>query len=195
MDTSAVYARLTSTDAWYTRSVSPSFLDTPVLSVRFIGHLSPQNAGGDLGEAPTNHWTMSLITSQEDSVNLDILPPDINKPAVIMLTAINKESTWKPENDSVRIVSADTIAEGGTTIGGILGLIMSLNRDKYQYHESGEGCRFWMKTVAGDLAAAGVISADRAEEVAADIGYYWPDPVTDMQRVLRPISAGTFLAG
>lgn len=130
MDTAAIHTRLTTSASWYTRPISPASLDQLVSSVHFIGHLNPQNAGGDLGEPPTNHWTMSLITGKEESLNLDILPPDIDKPAVIMVTAVDKDSQWKPENDSVRIVRADVISEGGATVGGILGLIMSLNRDK-----------------------------------------------------------------
>ncbi|VDC01822.1 unnamed protein product [Peniophora sp. CBMAI 1063] len=194
MDTASIYDRLTNSDSWYTRPIPQSLLDKPVTSIRFIGHLNPQNEGGDLGEPPTNHWTMSLIISEEESLNFDILPPDVDKPAVTMVTQVNKDSEWKPESDSVRIVSADVASHGGVTIGGILGLIMSLNRDRYRYHKSGEGCRFWMKTISGDFANAGIISADKAEEVGSDVEHYWPDPATDMQKVVRPISAGQFLA-
>ena len=131
MDTTAVHERLTTSDSWYTRPISPSTLDTPVSSIYFIGHLSPQNANGDLGEPPTNHWTMSLIVGEEESWNLDILSEETDKPAVIMVTAVNKDSEWNPENDSVRIVQADVADKIETKLGVILALIMSLNRDKY----------------------------------------------------------------
>ena len=130
MDTASVYDRLTTSEAWYTRPISQSTLDTPVTCIRFIGHLNPQNAGGDLGEPPTNHWTMSLVIGQEESFNLDILPPDIDKPAVIMVTAVDKSSDWQPESEAVKMVQADVVREGGATMGGILGAIMSANRDK-----------------------------------------------------------------
>ena len=130
MDATAVYTRLTDSSSWYTRPITRSALEKSVTSIRFIGHLNPQNEGGDLGEPPTNHWTMSLITGEEESFNLDILPPDIDKPAVIMVTAVDEDSDWHPERESVKMVQADVVREGGVTMGDILGAIMSANRDK-----------------------------------------------------------------
>ena len=51
-----------------------------------------------------------------------------------------------------------------------------------------------MKTIAGDFATRGIISTEMAERVGTEIEYYWPDPTTDMQRVIRPMNAGQFLS-
>lgn len=93
---------------------------------------------------------------------------------------------------STKITHKVTIAvPSGVTVANIFDLIIKNHRDIYVFAPVGEGCRFWLWTLAGDLAAAGIISSAHAHAVQTALGKYWPYP-TGTAAVDRPMAKGKF---
>lgn len=65
---------------------------------------------------------------------------------------------------SARITTQVSInAPRGCTVADIFSLIIQKKRDYYIFAPIGEGCRFWLYTVAGDFAGANLITQANAK--------------------------------
>ncbi|KZT18643.1 hypothetical protein NEOLEDRAFT_1143115 [Neolentinus lepideus HHB14362 ss-1] len=182
---STVYSTITNSDNWGAMYLKKASLDATVSSVTFVSHLNVDNAGdGDL--PPTNHWSMFLEIGASTSVHVDAVPNDPGEPAMIVVETKSSDVTQDASHTVVATAAA------GTTIANILSLILTLKRDKYVFAPVGEGCRFWLYTLAQDLAGAEIISQDDANMARNDLQYYWPSPVGTPARY-RAFNKGTFL--
>lgn len=154
---------------WGTSRFEVAHLDLPVTHIHVIAHENQDNLGSD-GYPPTNHWSMYLQTDQNRSVHVDTAPGDVGRPGMIVL----EDERCALPNERTHQVSW-TVPEG-TSIATILKVLHDNRRDHYVYAPIGEGCRFWLHTVAADFAEAGVAPREKAEEVQSAVRHYWPYP-------------------
>lgn len=176
---------LDSDDYWGTSGFRWSDLALPVTSIHFCAHSNDDNSGGD-GQPPTNHWSMYLETSASSAVHIDIIanyPHDI--PAMVALAS----SSLSHDHESVHVVSCPLPL--GTTVESILGAIIDKKRDHYCYNPVGEGCRFWLTTLANDFMRSGLFGGDIGEALRRDLGMYWASP-KGSGCAPRAIAAGRF---
>ena len=70
--------------------------------------------------------------------------------------------------------------------------LSSKKRDCYirVFAPVGEGCRFWLYTIADDFAGANFIDSANALEVQSALVMYWPTP-KGTAAIARPMAKGT----
>ena len=61
-------------------------------------------------------------------------------------------------------------AAEGITVADVFNLIIQKKRDCYIFAPVGEGCRFWLYTIADDFAGANFIDSANALEVQSALG-------------------------
>ncbi|TFY52612.1 hypothetical protein EVG20_g10481 [Dentipellis fragilis] len=177
-------------DNWGTSQFKTADLTARVSSIAFIAHENPTNTGdGDL--PPTNHWTISVELQDSPSptrgVWIEMAPDMPDMPGMVVL---DSEGRSVPP-DAIHSVRARVIAPG-ITVADVLSVIIAQRRDVYVYASVGEGCRFWVQTLARDFAAwtPTIISQQDADTVRHDVRYYWPSPGGEPQP--RVMNRGTF---
>ncbi len=192
----SVSKHISNTEAnWGTSHFKLASLSSQVTTLSFVAHANPDNAGDPgLGLPPTNHWSfaLGLVDSDEPNcksfVSVDVLPNEPGEPGMLCLENIDAL------DDAIHKVSFDLSVSSGTThvtVADVLAVLIARKRDHYTCHAVGEGCRFWLQTVASDFAEEGVIPGDVADVVRADLEFYWPWP-EGSRPVLREIKAGVF---
>ncbi|KIY73170.1 hypothetical protein CYLTODRAFT_387154 [Cylindrobasidium torrendii FP15055 ss-10] len=184
MDLSNILTHIRDTDSsWGTSRFKVNDLTLPVSKIHFVAHTNEDNAG-DGNIPPTNHWSLFMESSSSSSVRIEVAG-DSTETMVIV-----ESRTCAFTNDHTH-AEAVTVASG-TTAATILALIIANGRDKYRCTPVGEGCRFWLSTLANDLARASVISSSSAQVVCESMTKYWPFPKGTSPTV-RPIAEGTFI--
>lgn len=64
----------------------------------------------------------------------------------------------KPYLYSKHAIKVFQLTTNDITIGGFLNLLVANNYDKYQFSQSGQGCRYWVYSVANLLLNEGKIT-------------------------------------
>lgn len=168
---------------WGTSHFKLATLSSQVTILSFVAHANPDNAGDpSLGLPPTNHWSLVLGLADSSSVAIDVLP---SEPGMLCLENIVDGGP----TDGIHKVSSEVSSE--MTVADVLAVIIARKRDNYTCHAVGEGCRFWLQTVASDFVETGLITNSVAQTVRRDLEFYWPYPKTE-KPVLREIKAGVF---
>jgi len=143
-----------------------SYLASPVASIQFIAHSHVDNAGDEvLKLPPTNHWSLLLFPDNtiESAVHLDMAPNEPGEPGMLII-----EHLHASELDSIYAVSCSTKA----TAASILQVLVNKKRDNYIFAPVGEGCRFWLSTMADDFVQSDLISSTDSELVKQALGRY-----------------------
>ncbi|TBU26204.1 hypothetical protein BD311DRAFT_456859 [Dichomitus squalens] len=185
--TDSVYSHIMNTDGnWGTsRFKSPvATLALPVSRIHFAAHENSEDTGSD-NMPPTNHWSMYLETGPNSSVHVDVVPGEVGRPGMVMLETKGYITT----NHASRVETAANST--GMTVSDILSLIIAKNRDRYIFARVGEGCRFWLATLAVDFTEAGIISSADATRIRKSLAMYWPSKA-HLSAEQRPMSEGRF---
>ncbi|KAH7929913.1 hypothetical protein BV22DRAFT_91229 [Leucogyrophana mollusca] len=169
---------------WGTSQFKVSFLTLAVQKIHFCAHENLENLGSD-NQPPTNHWSIFLELSADNSVRIDLSPGDTGRPGMIILEA--KRCTVTDKN----VYLVTSVPPEGTTVETILKLIIDKKRDRYTFAPIGEGCRFWIATFSVDMVNAGLLPGDVGHHVRAALKYYWVYP-KDTGSEERPMVEGTF---
>ncbi|KAG8919292.1 hypothetical protein FRC01_001364 [Tulasnella sp. 417] len=168
---------------WWAKGVLTDDLGRKVSCLNFVAHPNVQNLGGD-GQPPTNHWSIFLSFPDNESLHLDMIPAN----GIDGTIMVGKRHCATEE--SVDVVSM--IPSSDSSVDTIFRIIIDNGRDKYKFAPVGEGCRFWLATLADDLANARIISQPDAESARDALGKYYPYP-RGTPPVERPIQKGCFL--
>lgn len=169
---------------WGTSGFRASALTDVVQKVHFCAHTNADNSGAD-GQPATNHWSLFMEISPARSVRIDISPGEPHKPGMIIIDIKTYSVTQKNVYDGYYVVPQ------GTTVGTILELIIRKGRDRYIFSAVGEGCRYWLKTLAWDMAEAHLLSSEAAQEISNALAYYWKYPKNSGYEP-RAMATGTF---
>lgn len=79
----------------------------------------------------------------------------------------------------------------GVTVKHVIDLVSRKGRQKYQFTEEEEGCRYWNYVFVSDLEHAGYIQAGSADTALDALSYYWVNPSGKEKRAVKK---GTFRA-
>jgi hypothetical protein len=169
---------------WGTSRFPPRALEETVTYIHFCAHSNPENEGAD-GQPPTNHWSLFLEIDESRSVRVDAVPGAPHTPGMIILEIKNYNITER------RVFNESSAVPAGTTVETILQVIIKNGRDRYMFAPVGEGCRFWMATLATDLAGAGLVSNDMASKAVSALQCYFPFPAGSAWEV-RAMQQGRF---
>ncbi|PVF95913.1 hypothetical protein CPB86DRAFT_787594 [Serendipita vermifera] len=179
-----VAEHIKNSEYWGQSTFNYDDLTEPVSKIHFVAHTNE----GDLGDGdipPTNHWTVCLELSSRSFVHFETLPgEDSNEPGMIL---VESQSIGPTDMKLSCIVSA-SLPEN-TSVQDILGLLIEKGRDQYKLTDEGEGCRFWCKTFAEDLADAEYIPQETYAELSKPLMLYWKQAGGTQPRA---INAGTF---
>src|SRR6266436_2313163 len=145
---------ITSSDDWGISEFELEDLSNIVEQFHFVAHHNPSNEGDTPdGEQlpPTNHWSLFLSFS-DSSVRVEVAPGELGEPGMVVVESKEYFVTAR----STKTVPID--APEGITVADIFNLIIQRKRDHYIFSPVGEGCRFWLHTLADDFADAKTIS-------------------------------------
>ncbi|KAG2341830.1 hypothetical protein BDR05DRAFT_429893 [Suillus weaverae] len=102
------------------------------------------------------HWRLfvkcTLPSGDTQNIQLDLVPGQDGSTGVLTATErryeLSKSSVADvPENATARI-----------TVQDLLNLLEFYGRNRYVYDSTGSGCRFWCRTVLGDLEGRGLVA-------------------------------------
>ena len=116
---------------------------------------------------------------------MEVAPNEPGEPGMVLVESKEYDVTQK----NTKIVSFD--APEGITVTNVFNLIIQKKRDYYVFAPIGEGCRFWLYTIADDFARANFISSANAREVQSALVAYWPFP-QGTAAIARPLAKGQF---
>lgn len=185
---------------WGKSGFKSSCLSEKVIQLNFVAHENTANQGDKVGEKelpPTNHWTLFLTikhgsskkqgSSEEEglSVRVEVAPDGPGKPGMVIIG----KKTYGVSNRIAKAVSIDV--PKAPTVADIFNIIIQKRRDYYIFAPEGEGCRFWLYTLAEDFVGADLISKPDAESVQSALKKYWPYP-TGTPPVDRAMTPGRF---
>lgn len=119
------------------------------------------------------------------SVRVEVAPNEPGEPGMVLVESKGYEVTLK----STKTVSIH--APEGITVADIFNLIIQKKRDYYIFAPVGEGCRFWLYTIAGDFAGTNFIGSANALEIQSALVMYWPSP-KGTAATARPMAKGQF---
>ena len=162
-----VNKHITNSDNWGISKFKLSNLSAIVKQFHFVAHENPSNSGDKVnGEQfpPTNHWSLLLTLSTSVGVEVDITPNEPGEPGMVVIESKDYALT----SNYTKTVSVD--AAEGITVADVFNLIMQKKRDCYIFAPVGEGCRFWLYTIADDFAGANFIDSANALEVQSALG-------------------------
>lgn len=192
MSTEDVAKHITSSDDWGIAKFKLSNLSEIVTHFHFVAHENPSNSGeivSGSGEElpPTNHWSLflTLNSSKASSVRVEVTPNEFGKPGMVVVESKGYALT----NKSTKTVS--DFAPQNMTVAKVFNLIIQKKRDYYIFAPVGEGCRFWLYTIAFDFLRACFISVDKALEAQTALSMYWPTP-EGTAPIDRPMARGEF---
>jgi hypothetical protein len=175
---------LLQSDHWGTSQFKLKDLDASVTSLHFVAEENVDNEGSD-GQPPTNHWAIFLSTGPNTSVRLEMAPAEPGEPGMVIVESMTCALS-SAITHSVTMAPSEPI-----TVAHVLDTITSNHRDEYVFAPIGEGCRFWMFTLADDLDIAGIIPSAAAQKVRFAVTKYWAYPAGS-GCVNRPMAKGSF---
>jgi len=169
---------------WYApKDFNYAALDKTATTLHFVAYPA---ATPPPGTKPTNHWVIFIEIAQASpiaSIRIDPTPGD-----GVNLTIALSQKPYSVTSHFVHEVKAPV--GSNTTAAALLQLLISNNRDWYQFTDTGEGCRFWIKTIAEDQYKASKISKTDYDKLSTDIALYFKDKTSPGEG--RPIEAGKF---
>ncbi|KAF3936222.1 hypothetical protein ABW19_dt0204947 [Dactylella cylindrospora] len=166
---------------WDTTNCSPSHFSSPISTIHLCPLKNELNEGDEEGNPPTNHWTICLQTSPSSSIMLDMAPGygTDGLRGKLEVTALDKPYTI----EALRTFQFSPLYT--ITVDGFLAVIARNERQKYNFHESWEGCRYWMSVVIDDLEHAGVVREGSAKVAMEALSRYWVNPEGSEDREMR----------
>ncbi|KAF1809594.1 hypothetical protein P152DRAFT_461279 [Eremomyces bilateralis CBS 781.70] len=156
-----------------------------VVAIHICGYRNPSNTGDEDGNPPTNHWAAFMQLPTGGSVRLDMAPGYGSDGRRGKIELSSKKYTYT--QNAIKTLSFGAIAY--VTVQMVTEMINRNGRDKYNFTEEWEGCRFWIYTFISDLEAAGIIPAGSAQATWAAVSYYWRSP---SGQELRDVKQGEF---
>lgn len=89
----------------------------------------------------TNHWVLHLAISETEAIRLDPSPDGKGQ-----LVLIVSRKGYVISRNAIKTVQLNTAEK--LTVGNVLNYLGSSNYTSYQFSESGQGCRYWIYSVA-----------------------------------------------
>ncbi|KAK8134979.1 hypothetical protein PG984_006991 [Apiospora sp. TS-2023a] len=157
-----------------------------VQKIRLCALRNDENEGED-DQPPTNHWVVCLETSPDSCIMLDMAPGygEDGLRGKGRATAIKGRSYTK---ETLRNFAYDLLPRDHLktiTAAEIMNIIQAKGRHKYTFSPEGEGCRYWISVVVGDLESEGVLGAGVSKDALAKLSLYWRNPDGNEPREMR----------
>lgn len=162
----------------------------PVAPIHICALRNELNEGDEYGSSPTNHWTVCLETetTPPSSVMLDMAPGygEESLRGKIEVRPLDRPYT----DETLRAFSFRPAATTtGTTVGRLLEHMCERGRQRFTFHPSWEGCRFWISVLVADWEASGLVGAGSAHVAREALLKYWVNSEGSQPREMRE---GTF---
>jgi hypothetical protein len=147
-------------------------LSKPVIAIHACGYVNENNLGDEDGNPPTNHWAMFLELPGLQSVGLDMIPGYGSDGLRGKLEIASKK--YQLTENAIRTISFP-VAQG-ITVQRIVDVIATNKRQKYNFTEEMEGCRFWVYTIISDFEGAGIVDHGSGASALDAVSQYWRNP-------------------
>lgn len=168
------------------RSLAAEVQSMPVnhicIEAQPAGLASPSSTNGP----KTNHWVMYFTNGNEQtSLRLDPSPSGTEG---FLIAIVSRVPQSKDAAKSYTLTPISNI-----TFGDVIDTIVSKKHDKYQFSESGQGCRFWIDTVLKQLHEDGTLDSHELRAVSDGLKMVWGldgQALSDFEQ--SPITRGKF---
>ncbi|RDL33154.1 Uncharacterized protein BP5553_08593 [Venustampulla echinocandica] len=157
-----------------------------VITAIYFCAYAPTGVSGPAESSPsssaklTNHWVIYFAISSTHSIRFDPSPTGQNSSLDLIITSKHYAFT-----ENAAKVSHLTPA-AGLTVGQVIDHIVNSKYDQYQFSFSGQGCRYWVYSIATLLRSAGYLTSDAEVDAAArTLQVVWTtrgEPVADVQQ-------------
>ena len=127
------------------------------------------SANQSRGAPKTNHWVFFCAISQSSAIRIDPSPSGANNSVVLALNY----KTYLVTNKAIKVVRLVTT---DLTVNGLLNAITAAKYDKYQFTQSGQGCRYWVYCVIKLLQRNGILrTKEEVDTLEQAIQQVWDD--------------------
>lgn len=159
-------------------------LNKQVTRVYICAYKNENNEGAD-GLPPTNHWATFLQTGNPESIRLDMAPgygTDGTR-GKIRITMQDYIYTY----DAIKTLGFDVVRN--TMAQEFCDAINERGRERYNFTNELEGCRYWIYTILSDWESRGLLAEGTSTEAWAALSLYWRNPSGSEERT---VAQGTF---
>lgn len=167
---------------WDSDSFDPQKMTSTVEDIHLCALRNDLNEGDDeLGNPPTNHWVVCLQTSLTSSVMLDMAPGygSDGLRGKIEVSALSQPYT----DETLRVFSFKPTQT--MTTEQFLAYISEKGRQKFTFHPSWEGCRFWISVLMADWEELQLVAAGSASSAKEALTKYWVNPEGSQPREMN----------
>ncbi|KAK5937258.1 hypothetical protein PMZ80_010558 [Knufia obscura] len=174
------------TIAWIPPSAAKTYLNHPITHVRALclppGPIDPSEPDGK----QTNHWILSLHLPNGISLALDPSPSGPNNTLVCGISVIDSTSTATATPNNPTPVKTLPLTpspnqSASMTVESFLTTLKTHNLTNYTFSPTGQGCRFWIGSVADTLAQNAVVDAQEVETLKDALGSTWAGDGSEME--------------
>lgn len=157
---------------WDLDGFEPREMSSTVEDVHLCALRNDLNEGDELGNPPTNHWVVCLQTSSTSSIMLDMAPGygSDGLRGKIEVSALSQPYT----DETLRSFSFKPTKT--LTVEQFLAHISEKGRQKFTFHPSWEGCRFWISVLMADWEELQLLAAGSASSAMKALTKYWVNP-------------------
>ncbi|KAI1262612.1 hypothetical protein F5Y18DRAFT_438733 [Xylariaceae sp. FL1019] len=166
---------------WDLDNFGPVSLQQNIQQIHLCALRNELNEGDEAGEAPTNHWVLSLEISSASSIMIDMVPGygDDGLRGKIEVASLDERYT----SETLQVFSFPITH--ATTVRSFMELVQSKGRQLFTFSPEWEGCRHWLSVVMADLDDAGWVSKGSAAIAREALLQYWINPSGSEPRIMR----------
>lgn len=140
---------------WDADKLEPADLAKVVTTIHLVAYTNENNEGNEDGNPPTNHWVVCLQNSPTSSIMLDMAPGygSDGLRGKFEVASCSQRHT----EETLRVFSYTPT--NALTVGQLLAYISEKGRQKFTFHPSWEGCRYWISVLMADWEELQLVEA------------------------------------
>lgn len=157
---------------WDVDNFDPQKMSAIIEDIHLCALRNDLNEGDELGNPPTNHWVVCLQISPTSSVMLDMAPGYGSDGLRGKIEVVTLSQPYTDE--TLRAFSFKPTKT--LTIDQFLARISERGRQKFNFHSSWEGCRYWISVLMADWEEMQLVAPGSASSAKEVLMKYWVNP-------------------
>ncbi|KAI0430902.1 hypothetical protein F5Y09DRAFT_341225 [Xylaria sp. FL1042] len=170
---------------WDTNKLRGSDLTRAIVALHLVAYYSQTMEEGYVPFQPTNHWCLFLEFGNGKSVRLEVVPGSGSDGlrAQVRLTSRAHPCT----SNYAHKVTYDL--NSGVCLEDLVQICQTKGRQRYEFAEGWEGCRYWNYVFIKDLESSSILPRGATDQARDAMSYFYHS-VYGVQR--RSMKKGTF---
>lgn len=157
---------------WDVDSFDPQRISAIIEGIHLCALRNELNEGDELGGPPTNHWVVCLQTSPTSSVMIDMVPGYGSDGLRGKIEVVTLSQPYTDE--TLRVFSFNPTKT--LTTEQFFAHMSDRGRQKFNFHQSWEGCRYWISVLMADWEELQLVAPGSASSAKEALTTYWVNP-------------------